>query len=165
MPSNSDSEGTTMQQRGDSVTGSVHTGFQVEDLERSIRFYRDLLGFELVGTRTVEDEYIGRIVGYPGVEIRQAFLKIPGSEHGLELLDYRGVDRQPVDTRTANPGTAHICLKVTGLPEMHRRLTEAGVVFVSDPVAVPFGPNAGALALYLQDPDGIRIELVQARDV
>jgi catechol 2,3-dioxygenase-like lactoylglutathione lyase family enzyme len=143
------------------VTGSMHTGFQVADLDRSVAFYRDLLGFELVATRTVTDAYIGRIVGYPGVEIRQAFLRIPGSDHGLELLDYRGVEREAVDTRTANPGTAHICLTVSDLRDLHRRLSDAGVVFVSDPVEVPFGPNAGALALYLADPDGIRVELVQ----
>lgn len=145
------------------VTGSVHTGFQVADLERSVRFYRDLLGFELRGTRVVDDVYIGRLVGYPGVEIHQAFLDIPGSDHWLELLEYRSVAREPVDAGTANPGTAHLCLTVSDLEALHEQLVAAGVVFMSPPVRVPTGPNEGALAAYLQDPDGIRIELVEPR--
>lgn len=142
------------------VVGAWHTGFQVADLERSLAFYRDLLGFETVWERVVDDAYIGELVGYPGLELHQAMLRIPGSDHCLELLDYRGVERRPVDTRTANPGTAHICLVVEGLAAMHERLTAAGAEFVGGPLHPTVGPNVGRLVAYMQDPDGIRIELI-----
>lgn len=144
-----------------SVVGAWHTGFQVSDLDRSLNFYRDLLGFEEVWRRVVSDEYIGTLVGYPGVELHQALLRIPGSGHYLELLDYRNVERRPVDTRTANPGTAHICLIVEDLTGLHARLHEAGVSFLSPPVAPTSGPNHGGLVVYMSDWDGIRVELVE----
>ena len=142
------------------VVGSWHTGFQVASLDRSLAFYCDLLGFEILWRRVVDVEYIGRLVGYPGLELHQALLQIPGSEHALELLDYRNVERTPIDTRTANPGTAHICLMVAGLAQMHERLVARGVEFVGGPLSPSIGPNVGRLVAYMMDPDGIRIELI-----
>ncbi len=142
------------------VVGAWHTGFQVADLERSLAFYRDLLGFEEIWRRVVDAEYIGELVGYPGLTLHQALLRIPGTDHCLELLDYRDVERTPIDTRTANPGTAHICLMIDDLAELHEQLTAAGVEFVGGPLAPTIGPNVGRLVAYMQDPDGIRIELI-----
>jgi catechol 2,3-dioxygenase-like lactoylglutathione lyase family enzyme len=143
------------------VTGAWHTGFQVADLERALSFYRDILGFEEIWRRVVDDEYIATLVGYPGVELHQALLRIPGTDHCLELLDYRNVERRPIDTRTANPGTAHICLHVTDLPAMYDRLSSLGVGFISPPVEPTVGPNRGRLVAYMYDWDGIRVELLQ----
>lgn len=143
------------------VVGAWHTGFQVADLDRALGFYRDLLGLEEIWRRTVTDEYIGTLVGYPGLELHQALLRIPGTDHTLELLDYRNVDRAPVDTRTANPGTAHICLVVLELAALYARLLEAGVAFLSPPVVPTVGPNRGRLVAYMCDWDGIRVELLQ----
>lgn len=143
------------------VIGSLHTGLQVTDLERSIEFYTRMLGFTTRLRRTVTEPYIGEIVGYSGVEIREAFLDIPGSRHFLELLEYHNIEGVAVDAATANPGTAHLCLLVEDLGDLHTRLAAAGVEFLSDPVEPPVGPNAGGLVVYLIDPDGIRIELVQ----
>jgi catechol 2,3-dioxygenase-like lactoylglutathione lyase family enzyme len=143
------------------VVGAWHTGFQVADLDRSLSFYTGLLGLEQVWRRVVTDDYIATLVGYPGLELHQALLRIPGTEHCLELLDYRNVERTPVDPRTANPGTAHICLLVDGLAALYVRLVDAGVTFVSAPVVPTVGPNLGRLVAYMQDWDGIRIELLQ----
>jgi lactoylglutathione lyase len=147
------------------VTGTIHTGLQVSDLETSLRFYRDLLGFEQVATRVAGDPYLGELVGYPGVELHVAFLRFPASEHILELLEYRNVPRQAVDTGTANPGTAHVCVSVDDLRSVHRTLRDAGVEFVSEPVLVTSGPNKGRIAVYGKDPDGIRVEFLQLRPV
>jgi lactoylglutathione lyase len=147
------------------VVGAWHTGFQVADLERSLAFYRDLLGFSVIWQRVVTAEYIARLVGYPGLELHQALLAIPGSEHCLELLDYRNVERTPVDPSTANPGTAHICLMVDHLAVLYERLVAAGVEFVSEPVSPTEGPNTGRLVVYMTDPDGIRVELIGADPV
>jgi lactoylglutathione lyase len=145
------------------VSGAWHTGFQVSDLDASLAFYCGLLGFAVIWRRTVNVDYIRRLLGYPGLELHQALLRIPGSQHCLELLDYRNVARSPVDTQTANPGTAHLCLTVEGLPAIYERLTRAGVEFISEPVRPTEGPNVGGLVVYMADPDGIRIELVDAK--
>jgi lactoylglutathione lyase len=146
-----------------SIVGAHHTCFQVADLERSLAFYRDLLGFEVVWQRVNEEQYVRRIVGQPEATLHQAMLRIPGSDHMLELIDYRGVDRTAVDTDPVNPGTAHICLLVSDFQNDYDSLVAAGVPSVSDgPIAVTSGANAGRLAVYMIDPDGFRLELLEA---
>lgn len=144
-----------------SAVGSHHTAFQVADLERSLAFYRDLFGFEVVWQRVNREEYVRQIVGYPDAELHQALLRFPGSDHCLELIEYRGVERHPVDTSPPNPGTAHICLLATHLRRFYDELVAAGVGAVSEPVLVASGPNEGRLAVYMIDPDGFRVELLE----
>jgi catechol 2,3-dioxygenase-like lactoylglutathione lyase family enzyme len=145
-----------------SVVGTHHTAFQVSDLARSVAFYRDLLSFELIWERINREEYVRKIVGYPEAELHQALLRFPGSDHFLELIDYRGVERAPVDTSPPNPGTAHICLLVRDVQALYDSLVAGGVRAVSTPVLVTSGANEGRLAVYMIDPDGFRVELVSS---
>lgn len=145
------------------VTRPHHTGLQVRDLERSLAFYRDILGFELVFAWNPRAPYIAELVGYPDVDLHAAILRPPNSDVFLELLEYRGVERVPVDTRTANPGTAHTAYYVDDLDALYAELVARGVESVSSPVTPTIGPNEGGRAVYLIDPDGIRVELIQTR--
>jgi catechol 2,3-dioxygenase-like lactoylglutathione lyase family enzyme len=138
-----------------------HTGIQVADLERSVAFYRDILGFELVFQWNPRAEYIRTIVGYPGADIHAAILRMPGSDTFLEILEYRNVERTPVDTRTGNPGTAHIAFFTDDCDGLYAELTAKGVRSVSEPVTPTIGPNKGGRAVYMIDPDGIRVEFIQ----
>lgn len=143
------------------VVGAQHTGLHVSDLERSLGFYRDVLGLELVWQRSTEEKYVQTIVGVPGAELHQAMLRIPGTDHHIELIDYRKVDRQTVPAGPPHVGTAHLCLIVNNLRDLHRRLAGMGVPSMSEPVVVPVGPNKGRTAVYMIDPDGFRVELLQ----
>lgn len=146
-----------------SITRPHHMGLQVADLARSLDFYRGILGFELVFQWNPQAPYIGELVGYPDVDLHAAILRPPNSEVFLELLEYRDVARTPVDTATANPGTAHIAFFVDDLDTLYVELRDRGVASVSPPVTPTIGPNAGGRAVYMKDPDGIRVELIQAR--
>lgn len=139
-----------------------HVGIQVADLDRSLAFYQGLLGFELI-TRQVRDEaYVGEVTGYPGVTLHLAHLRPPGGSVVVELTEYRGVDRAPVDTSTANPGTAHTCYVVDDVDAVHAALLAAGVRPVSRHVVAPdAGIAKGGKVVYVQDPDGVRVELLQ----
>jgi len=140
-----------------------HMGLQVAHLDRSVAFYRDLLGFEILFAWNPQAAYVRELVGYPEADIHAAILRLPGSELVLELLEYRNVERSPVDTRTANPGTAHIAFFVDDLEPIYADLRARGVPSVSAPVTPTIGPNEGGRAVYLIDPDGIRVELIQTR--
>jgi lactoylglutathione lyase len=140
-----------------------HTGIQVADLDRSVAFYRDILGFELVFQWNPQADYIRTIVGYPGADIHAAILRMPGSDYFLEILEYRNVEKTPVDTRTANPGTAHIAFFTDDCDGLYAELTAKGVESVSAPVTPTIGPNTGGRAVYMIDPDGIRVEFIQSK--
>jgi catechol 2,3-dioxygenase-like lactoylglutathione lyase family enzyme len=138
-----------------------HMGIQVADLDRSIEFYRDILGFELVFRWNPQAEYIRTIVGYPEADIHAAVLRMPGAEVFLEILEYRNVAKSAVDTRTANPGTAHLAFTTDDCDALFAELTAKGVASVSQPVTPSVGPNKGGRAVYMIDPDGIRVEFIQ----
>ena len=140
-----------------------HTGIQVADLERSVHFYRDLLGFEVVFQWNPQAEYIRTITGYAGADIHAAILRMPGSDVFLEILEYRNVNRTAVDTRTANPGTAHLAFFTDDCDGLYADLVAKGVKAVSPPVTPEIGPNTGGRAVYMIDPDGIRVEFIQTK--
>jgi catechol 2,3-dioxygenase-like lactoylglutathione lyase family enzyme len=144
------------------VTGCDHIGIQVRDVERSARFYEEHLGFERVARWSKSEPYVQRVVGYhPDVTLEIVLLAIPGSTVFLEILEYRGVDKQPVDPATANPGTGHFCLFVDDLDDLYARLLAHGVEFVSEVERSTAGPIEGGKLVYMKDPDGIRVELVE----
>ncbi len=140
-----------------------HMGIQVADLERSLGFYRDILGFEVVFQWNPQAEYIRTITGSPDADIHAAILRLPKSDVFLEILEYRNVDKAPVDTRTANPGTAHLAFFVADCVALYEELTAKGVPSVSPPVTPTIGPNTGGRAVYMIDPDGIRVEFITTR--
>lgn len=144
------------------VTSVVHTGLTVADLDRSLDFYRDLLGFEVVMTQEKHGGYLAAIVGYPDAHVRMAQVKAPASEHRLELFEYVTPPGVPGSREPRDIGPTHVCLLVDDLPELYDRLRAAGVSsFLSPPVEVDTGVNRGGRALYFRDPDGIILELFQ----
>jgi lactoylglutathione lyase len=143
------------------VEGVSHFGIQVADLERSVAFYSDLVGLELVARWVRDQPYIQELVGYPGVELNVAVFRLPNSSSFLEILEYRNVERRAVDPSTANPGTAHLCLYVDDLESLHERLAAGGARFVSPIKSPTAGPNTGGKVIYMIDPDGIRVELLE----
>jgi catechol 2,3-dioxygenase-like lactoylglutathione lyase family enzyme len=143
------------------IRAAHHVGITVRSLEGSLAFYRDLLGFEVVFGWNPQAPYIGELVGYPEVDLHSVILRVPGSDVFLELLEYRGVPANPVDGANANPGTVHLAFYVDDLEDLYARLTGHGVPALSPPVTPTIGPNRGGRAVYLVDPDGVRVELIQ----
>ena len=73
------------------VSAILHTGLTVSDLDRSVAFYRDLLGLELITQWDSSQPYLRAVVGYPDAELRIALLRLPAGPdaapgHHLELL-------------------------------------------------------------------------------
>ena len=143
------------------ITKNHHTGFTVRSLERSLAFYRDLLGMEVVFQWNPQAPYLGELVGYPDVDMHAAILRVPGSDVFLELLEYGNIDKRSVDMANGNIGNGHIAFHVDELDPLYEQLTAAGIRSVSPPVSPTIGPNKGGRAVYMIDPDGFRVELIQ----
>lgn len=76
----------------------AHTGFTVQDLDRSIAFYRDLLGMQLIHQRDTTEPYVGQVTGFPKAYLKIALLKLgPEDPHTLELLQYVSHPGEPTD--------------------------------------------------------------------
>jgi lactoylglutathione lyase len=149
-----------------SIRDVWHTSFTVSDLDRSVRFYTELLGLELRAQQEQDNAYTRRLVGHPDAHLRVAQLALPGgrsprSDHVVELVQYLAPAGRSLELATPNVGVAHLAFEVDDLQPIHDRLARAGVKFVSDPVDIAEGVNRGGRTVYLRDPDGITLELVQ----
>lgn len=144
-----------------------HFSFTVSDIEQSIRFYRDILGMELVHTQEQANAYTRRFVGYADAHLKVAQFKLRAKEpsrsgHLLELVEYVAPRGRKVDTATPNPGTAHLAFEVDDIHAEFARLKAAGVRFRSEtPVAIEAGINKGGFTCYFLDPDDITLEIIQ----
>ena len=142
-----------------------HTGFTVSDLDQSVSFYRDLLGCEVIATQEKEGGYLAAIVGYPDAHVRMAHLRVPDSEHVIELFEYVSPTGERADVLPRNVGASHLCFIVADLQAVYQELLEQGVTsFVSPPIEVDTGINRGGYGIYLRDPDGITVEIFQPPD-
>ena len=136
-----------------------HVGLSTVDIERSIHFYRDLLGMELVQRLDVSDQAeFDHIFALEHVKAKGAILRLGSMRIELfEFLSPRGRApdlRQPVN----NPRIYHICFAVKDIDKEYARLKAAGVYFHHAPE--DFGV---AKAAYGRDPDGNVFELLQWR--
>lgn len=149
------------------VTDVWQFSWTVPDLDRSVKFYVDGLGLLLRHSQTQDNAYTRRLIGYSDARIRMAQLVIPGVDHGIsghiiELVEYESpqadADNSP---ETYNHRVAHVAFAVDDIHAAHERVIAAGGTPVSEPVAIEEGINRGGWALYVRDPDGFTVELVQ----
>jgi len=161
------SSATSMSQTKTTATwrlGQVHhLGLTVADIERSIDFYRDVLGMTLVRRRPqVDNDYVGLQTGYPGVVLNVASFKVAhDSPQSLEVVQYMNHVGPPVETATNRAGNSHLCITVDDLRACYAELKAKGVEFKTEPVTITAGPNAGGLVVYFYDPDRYMLELFQ----
>ena len=140
-----------------------HTGITVSNLERSLAFWRDVLGFELSHRAHQTGELAEEITGVPGAEISLAVLKAPG--HKIELLEYLTPrDRKRIDLRPCDVGSVHVAFTVENLDEILNTIAASGWRTAGKPQTLRSGPNAGKRVIYVRDPDGTTIEFMQPRD-
>ena len=142
------------------ITRTNHTSFTVSDLDRSITFYRDLLGFELISLAGRDPKFSEKVTGIPGARLQVAYLQAPG--HRIELIQYISSPGVTLDLRTNNIGCGHIAFDVDDLRKMYAQLKAKGVHFKSEPLESTAGPTKGGFVVYLADPDGITLEFIQA---
>jgi catechol 2,3-dioxygenase-like lactoylglutathione lyase family enzyme len=139
-----------------------HIGMSVASLEVALEFWEKFLGKPARWSTVLHLPYLSRVVGYPNVAIKAAFIDLPGGGV-IELLDYQVDDRTANPEATANPGNLHLCLRVSDARADWDNAVRCGARPISPdgPVAVDGGPNIGAQAAYLRIHDGITLELFQ----
>jgi catechol 2,3-dioxygenase-like lactoylglutathione lyase family enzyme len=149
------------------VTGACPVSPIVADLDRSVIFYRDLLGFEvstpprkaLAWDSSTEGR---RLYGLSGGRLRSVTARIPGATCGIELVEFAGVDRKRLALRMQDPGAVTLILLVRDIEALSTKLRAAGVRMVSTGgVPVLPAPASKTRALIVRDPDGQFVELAQ----
>jgi lactoylglutathione lyase len=124
-----------------SIVGKLlHTRYRVNDLERTVKFYRDVLGLTEVR----------RHKSPRGSEL--VFLKAPGSEEEIELCHFPA--SEPVQVQ---PDLTHLAFEVENLDEFARHLAKHGLKFSDGPTS----SSGGSTIAFIDAPEGYEIELIQ----
>jgi len=143
------------------ILGADHTGITVSNLEKSLEFWREVLGFGLSHTAHQTGEMAKEITGVAGAEIKLAVLRAPDG-HKIELLEYLAPpDRKHVNVRPCDVGAVHVALLVDDLDAVLERIAAFGWKAAGKPQLLTKGPNAGKRVVYIHDPDGTTIEFMQ----
>ena len=134
-----------------------HVGLSVKDMDRSLEFYRDFLGMEVVMELDASDEKLGRVIGVPGAKCRIVHLKLENSM--LELFNYYEPtgENKAKDIQQFDHGLTHIGFAVDNFHEFVEQLRERGTEFLGEPVE--FRPDVWVV--YFRGPDGEVCELRQ----
>jgi lactoylglutathione lyase len=122
----------------------LHTCYRIGEIERSVAFY-EKLGFEEAGRMPIGDEAIN------------VFMGMPGEAPILELTHNFGVDSYDHGT-----GYNHIALAVDDLDAALEQLADDGIEPEKPPYR-PGGRTEGHRIAFIRDPDGYRIEIIEAQ--
>ena len=142
------------------ILGADHTGITVRNLECSLAFWRDVLGFELSHRPHQTGELASEITGVAGAEISIAVLK--GYGHKIELLEYLApADRKRSDLRPCDVGSVHVAFTVDNLDAILNTIAASGWKAAGKPQTIKVGPNTGKRVVYVRDPDGATIEFME----
>jgi len=138
-----------------------HIGICVSDMERSIAFYRDALGFTVTSELRVAGEPSDTLLSLRDVELHAVYIERDGFR--LELLHF-GSPRSPArppERRINDLGLTHLSVQVANVDEALARLEEQGAS-VDRPTRIAAGGDR-AVAAFVRDPDGLPIELILKR--
>jgi glyoxylase I family protein len=137
-----------------------HIGICVSELERSVSFYRDALGFQELSRLQVKGPEPERLLNIAGGELQAVYLERDGTR--IELLHYPVAGHQQADTpRPMNKlGFTHLSLRVADLESVVADVAQNGGTNLADTRID--NDTWGSKAVFVTDPDGLRIELLQA---
>jgi len=135
-----------------------HTAISVSDLDRSIHFYRDILGMKVewrIDHR--RSDLLEKVLALKNVDVSYAMLSGWGGR--VELFQYHQPPGEPFppDKPVCDQGITHMAFQVSEIEALYEKLAGQGVRFNSSPQEI----RPGVKAAYFHDPDGISLEFIQ----
>ena len=133
-----------------------HACIIVSDLDRAIKFYRDILGLKLERVTEVEGEYPEKVLGVQGVKLTYVKFRAPDqSKETPPIFELHFWENPKLEIKKTY---SHISFTVDGLDSEYERMRRLGVRFISEPVKAPHGHTK---ICFGYDPDDNLIEFVE----
>lgn len=134
-----------------------HMGIVVADLDKAVRFYRDILGFKITREMNETGEYIDNLLALKGVKVKTVKM---AADNGnlIELLYFASHQRNGARKDICDWGYSHIAFTVEDLDYEYKRLKGKRIKFNCAP---QISPDGKAKVAFCRDPEGNRIELVE----
>lgn len=134
-----------------------HTGIVVDDLEKSLNFYRDLLGFEVVKRADEGGPFIERILALEKASVTTVKMTSQDGQM-IELLSYKKHATEKQERRINDVGLSHVAFSVNDIDREYEKLRKHAVEFISEPA---ISPDGYAKVAFCRAPEGTFVELVE----
>jgi catechol 2,3-dioxygenase-like lactoylglutathione lyase family enzyme len=140
------------------VTRLNHVGITVTDLDASLAFYCDVVGFELGFRTRAQGEWFDTLTHNEGADIEIVMLRL--ADFTLQLVQYHAAGGETLPLAHHHVGNPHLCIEVDDVDARHERISASGV---HDPTPIVDIMETGIRSFYVHDPDGVPVELLQMR--
>lgn len=133
----------------DHIVKVLHTGISVSDMERSLKWYKDVLGFD----QLIKDDYV------PPLGARLCFIRGCGG-YEIELFQYDAPktmsdERRMPNTDLQTTGTKHMAIQVKDMAGFKEKYVAYGGDIAHEVTM------CGESVMFIRDPDGVLVELIQ----
>jgi predicted enzyme related to lactoylglutathione lyase len=137
----------------------VTLGTTIEDTEKTVRFYRDVLGVDVKLGSFVSDAKVAETFGLKGAQVRESAVVFPDKTPPLHFFEFKGVDRKPLHPATADPNSVLLRIAVHDLDGIMAKVKAAGgqIMNASGGITV----NGRTHWLVVTDPNGIHMQLLE----
>jgi glyoxylase I family protein len=140
------------------ILATRHCGIVVHDLERELRFWRDVMGFQVVVDFWEEGAFIDTVQALSDVRLHMIKLRAPDGSM-VELLKDEAHPNPPAERNDlCDRGIRHLAFTVADITAAWETLRGAGCVTLSEPVTAPDGK---ARLFFARDPEDNLLEIVQ----
>lgn len=136
-----------------------HTGFITPSIERTLEFWTGVMGFD---AQPVVERYGAWVEGFTGVKGgKLRIVHLFGHDSHLEFIEFASGAREASELPANLPATGHVCFKVADIEKTYAAIVAGGGSAVGEITTITEGGIAGSRGLYMRDPNGVLIEILQ----
>ena len=134
-----------------------HTGIVVMDLDESLQFYTQKMGFVVSRQMDESGSFIDKILGFNNLNVTTVKMTLNEGQM-IELLDFKTHKTEQLPRRINDIGPTHLAFTVSSVDDVYEDFCKDGIEFISLPT---LSPDGYAKVAFCKDPNGVFVELVQ----
>ena len=134
-----------------------HTGIVVDDLKKSLWFYKEKMGFKLFKHMDESGHFIDKILGIRNIKVTTVKMTL-GNGQMIELLDFSSHKKDILQRSVNDIGPTHLAFTVDNIDEIYDDFLHDGIEFISTPKV---SEDGNVKVVFCKAPEGTYIELVE----